>query len=139
MSSKEDKKHSVGGKQGQMLLEEGATRENKKLIKAKEIARKLKSIDHFVFVWGQKGKYYLPPKSVITWHYVSQILCREKRLLKISDVGHTMEVPKVRGAVVNELFQQIKHINNMDLYFPDFTDCQNVPRDYFFNVSLSRF
>jgi len=54
----------------------------RRLVKAKEIARKIKSFDHFIYVWGQKGQYYLPPKNVITWHYVSQILAQEKNFLK---------------------------------------------------------
>jgi len=111
----------------------------RRLVKAKEIARKIKSFDHFIYVWGQKGQYYLPPKNVITWHYVSQILAQEKKLLKMEEVGSSLEVPKVRGTVVNEMFRKVKMENGLHLYFPDFTDTQNVPRDYFFNVGVIRY
>ena len=103
-------------------------------MRAKDIARKLKSFDHFVYVWGERGRYYLPPKSCITWHYISQILSKEKRLLKLDSVGHQIDIPKVRGSVVNDMFHQVKRSNNLAQYFPDFTDTQNIPRNYFFNV-----
>ena len=109
-----------------------------KLVKAKDIARKIKSFDHFLYVWGHTGGYYMPPKSVFTWHYVSQILAQEKRLLKVSEVGHVLEVPKVRGSVVNEIYHKEKLNGGLAAYFPDFTETQNVPRDYFFNVKLIR-
>jgi hypothetical protein len=112
---------------------------NQRRVKAKEIARKLKSFDHFVYVWGEKGHYYIPPKSVLTWHYISQILAQEKRLLKLEEVGHMLEVPKVRGSVVNDMFDRVKDDNGLHFYFPDFTESQNVPRDYFFNVRIIRY
>lgn len=33
---------------------------------AKDIARKIKSLDHFVYLWGHKHNYYLPPKHSLT-------------------------------------------------------------------------
>lgn len=109
-----------------------------KLVKAKDIARKIKSFEHFIYIWGHKGGYYMPPKNVLTWHYVSQILAREKWLLRVDQVGHALEVPKVRGTVVNDMYHLIKRDNGLEKYFPDLTDTQNVPRDYFFNVQLTR-
>ena len=53
-------------------------------------------------------------------------------------MGHILEVPKVRGAVVNEIYHREKANNGLSAYFPDFTEAQNVPRDYFFNVQLKR-
>ncbi len=92
-----------------------------------------------MYVWGHKGGYYMPPKSVLSWHYISQIMAREKRLLKAEQVGHSLDIPKIRGTVVNEMYHSIKTEAGLSLYFPDLTDTQNVPRDYFFNVSLNRF
>ena len=66
-----------------MEVEHEAPVQQKTLVRAKDIARKIKSFDHFLYVWGHNGGYYLPPKSVFTWHYISQILAREKRLLKV--------------------------------------------------------
>lgn len=109
-----------------------------KLVKATEIARKIKSFDHFIYVWGYKAGYYLPPKNVLTWHYISQVLAHEKHLLKVERVGHEFEVPKARGSVVNDIFHRIKDTNGLHYYFPDLTETQNVPHNYFFNVSLRR-
>jgi len=111
---------------------------SKKLIKAKDIARKVKSFDHFIFIWGEKGQYYLPPKSIMSWHYISQVLAQEKRLLKLEDVGHQLEVPKIKGNAVNDMYEKVKGEEGLHYYFPDFADSQNVARDYFFNVTLKR-
>lgn len=121
-----------------MDIEQGDVPAQRKLVKAKDVARKIKSFDHFLYVWGHTGGYYMPPKSVFTWHYISQLLAREKKLLKVEQVGHTLEVPKVRGAVVNDIYNREKYNHGLSAYFPDFTDTQNVPRDYFFNVKIIR-
>ena len=121
-----------------MQIEKAENSEKKRLVKAKDIARTIKSFDHFVYIWGSKGKYYLPPKSVLTWHYISQVLAKEKRLLKLEQVGHQIEIPKVKGTLVNDMFHEIKHENGLHFYFPDLTENQNVPRNYFFNVNLFR-
>jgi len=110
-----------------------------KIMKAKEIARKIKSFDHFIHVWGDKARYYLPPKRCLTWHYISQILCKEKRLLKIDQVGHEVEIPKVKGSVLDSMWQKAKDLNGMHEYFPDIHKSSHVPRKYFFNVRLIRF
>ena len=129
-----------GFQQQQIIAEEiSADTMKQKFIKAKDIARKLKSFDHFIYVWGEKGRYYLPPKNTLTWHYISQILAKEKRLLKLDEVGHQIEVPKVRGKVVNEMFDEVKHVNGLHFYFPDFSESHSVPRDYFFNVIITRY
>lgn len=121
-----------------MNVEQGVEAPGGRLVKAKDIARTIKSFEHFIFIWGHKAGYYLPPKTVLTWHYVSQILAHEKRLLRTDQVGHVLQVPKVRGSVVNDMYQSIKDIDGLHRYFPDFTSTQNVPRDYFFNVRLIR-
>lgn len=119
-------------------VERGTNIPKNKLVKAKDIARKIKSFDHFLYVWGHKGGYYMPPKTILTWHYISQILAREKRLLKMEEVGYALKIPKVRGSMVNDMYHQIKNEKGLHMYFPDLTETQNVPRDYFFNVRLKR-
>lgn len=118
-----------------MNIEQEGLERPRRLMKAKDIARKIKSFDHFIHLWGEKARYYLPPKRCLTWHYVSQILCNEKRLLKLDQVGHIAEIPKMHGAVIKDMWNSSKNINSMHLYFPDINESQQVPRDYFFNVS----
>lgn len=108
------------------------------LIKAKDVARKIRSFDHFIYVWSQKGKYYVPPKNYLTWHFIAQVLSKEKRLLRLEQVGPEVDIPKVHGTWVNEMYHDNKATNSLSLYFPDISDVQNVPRKYFFNVSLIR-
>ena len=126
-------------KQRLMNVEEGRAMNKPKTLKAKHIARKIKSFDHFIYIWGEKAGYYLPPKSHITWHYISQVLSREKRLLRLGEVGHIIDIPKVKGALVNEMFGDIKDFNELHSYFPDFTESHNIPREYFFNVRIKRY
>ena len=121
-----------------MNIEKTGNQPKQRLVRAKDIARKVKSFDHFIYIWGSKGKYYLPPKSVLTWHYISQILAKEKRLLKLEQVGYQIEIPKVKGTLVNDMFHEVKDHNGLHYYFPDLSENQNVPRDYFFNVRIIR-
>lgn len=108
-------------------------------LKTQDVARKLKSFDHFLYVWGTKGGYYLPPKSALTWHYISQVLAGEKLLLRIQQVGHVQELPKAKGFLVQDLWEECKAINEMHAYLPDVTPRTHAPRTYFYNVSLTRF
>jgi hypothetical protein len=105
-----------------------------RLVKAKDIARKIKSFDHFLYVWGGKGGYFMPPKSALSWHYISQILAGEKKLLLIKDVGHVQELPKSKGLLVRSLWEKWKHLNALHSYLPEITEQTQVPRTYFFNV-----
>ena len=41
---------------------------------AKMVARKISSFDHFIYLWGTKANYYLPPKHCLTWRFISQVL-----------------------------------------------------------------
>ena len=107
-------------------------------LKASEVARKIKSFDHFLFVWGTKAGYYLPQKNCLTWHYVAQVLAGEKRLLRVDQVGHVQELPKARGVLVNELWEHCKSINELHCYFPDVTPRSQIPRTYFYNVKIIR-
>lgn len=127
------------GKGATLDIESEGTGKRGKMVKAKEVARKIRSFDHFVYLWGEKAKYYLPPKKYITWHYISQILAREKKLLKIEQVGNPIELPKVKGFFINDLWLKYKEINSLEVYFPDMGSGQHIPRNYFFNVGLMRF
>ena len=74
-----------------------------RLLHTKDVIRKLKKFNHFLYVWGTKGGFYLPPRSALTWHYVSQVLGGEKSLLRVEDVGRLQELPKAKGLQVNLL------------------------------------
>ena len=121
-----------------MLIETSGGNRSLKLVKAKDIARKIKSFEHFTYLWGEKARYYLPPKRCMTWHYISQILCNEKKLLKLDQVGHIIELPKMQGSLIKNMWNECKNRNGLHTYFPDIHEGQQVPRQYFFNVSLIR-
>jgi len=127
------------GKQTYMQVESGNNENPPKSIRAKDIAKKIKSLDHFVYVWGTKAQYYLPPTKYLTWHYVSQIIAKEKKLLKLSEIGGLIELPKAKGILVNDIWEEFKDVNDLHMYFPDIHDSQFVPRTYFYNVILKRF
>ena len=103
-------------------------------VKAGDVARKLKSFDHFIYLYGQKAGYYLPPKHVMSWTYISQILSEEKILLRSVDVGSLLVLPKCRGLAIQDVWKKYKDVNHLHKYFPDTSDAGRIPRDYFFNV-----
>lgn len=103
-------------------------------ILAKDVARKIKSFDHFIYLWGHKHNFYLPPKHFLTWRFVTQVLSGEKKLLKNSDVGRSIEIPKMRGLKVNELYHSMKQTNGLHYFFPDMGPTDTIPRTYFFDV-----
>ena len=108
-------------------------------ILAKEVARKIKSFDHFIYLWGHKHGYYLPPKHSLTWSFIAQILTGKKKLLKIQTVGRSIDIPKMRGLRVNELYRSLYKVNNLGDYFPDFANTDTIPRNYFFDVKSKGF
>lgn len=117
------------------LAEEGVVRQAPHtMVRALDVARKLKSFDHFLYVWGAKGGYFLPPRSALTWHYVSQVLAGEKLLLRADQVGHVQELPRAKGVLIEELWEECRQINSMHAYLPDVTPKTHVPRTYFLNV-----
>lgn len=110
-----------------------------KRMRAQEVARKIKSLDHFCYVWGTKAGFYLPPRKCLTWHFVSQILAKEKLLLRLSDMEGLVDLPKVKGIIVDNVFAHYRDANQLEKYFPDRHASQRVPREYFYNVQLIRF
>lgn len=104
-------------------------------IKSRDIARKLSSFDHFIYVWGVKAGYYIPPKSSLTWQFISEVICGKKKLIKASIIGVPLNIPKFKGILVKNHYEQYANINNLYMYFPNITDGVSVPRDYFYNVS----
>ena len=105
-----------------------------RIMKAGDVARKLKSFEHFIYLYGQKAGYYLPPKHVLSWTYIAQILAEEKILLRSVDVGSILVLPKCRGMMIDEVWSKYKDSNQLHRYFPNFSDASRIPRDYFFNV-----
>ena len=108
--------------------------QDNRVLKAKEVAQKIKSFDHFAYLWGVKAGYYLPPKRSLTWRFVAQVLSGQKRLLKVSEVGYPIEMPKFKGQHVDNIWQQFKDTNQLHSYLPDVTGNAPIPRTYFYNV-----
>ena len=104
-------------------------------IEACEVARRIRSFDHFAYVWGTKAGYYIPPHSSLTWHFISQVLAGEKKLLRAADVGFPFKVPKFKGQLAQDHWNKFKGIGDLRLYFPDISEGLTVPREYFYNVS----
>lgn len=119
---------------GNLDVEQIAQNPHQLTIKAKEVARKIQSVDHFIYIWGGKGGFFLPPKKFITWRFVAQLLSNEKRLVKSKDVATPVALPKVKGLYVEELFWRYYEENDLHRYFPDLGNGHRIPRDYFFNV-----
>lgn len=105
-------------------------------IASKQVAKRIRTFDHFIFLWGHQSNYYVPPKHVLTWHFISQVLSGEKLLLRNDQIGTAINMPKMKGVRIREIWDHLKNKNDLKSYFPDFpaTDC--IPRDYFFNARL---
>lgn len=116
------------------MPEEPRPRRPRVVLKAGEIARKLRSFDHFAYLYGQRAGYFLPPKHALAWACVAQILSEEKLLLKASDVGPPLILPKSRGLHIEISWARYKDAHDLHRYFPDTIDSGRIPRDYFFNV-----
>ena len=67
--SRRNQRGRTEGEQSNMENDRGIVK-----MRAKDIAAQIQSIEHFMFLFGTEGKYFLPPKSVITWAYVKQVL-----------------------------------------------------------------
>lgn len=103
-------------------------------VKCRDIAHQLQSIDHFIFLYENEGKYYLPPRKLITWHYVRQILSGEKLFIKVDQIRSMYTLPKSRGLCVNDLFKDAMKDIELMKFFPDIPENSSVPRNYFLTV-----
>lgn len=127
-----------GSQRGGMNVEEPQSGPRSEVVlRAGDVARKLRSFDHFIYLYGQKAGYYLPPKHALTWSFVAQILAGEKMLLKASDVGPILSLPKSRGILIQDLWQMYREVKGLHRFFPDMSKESRIPRDYFFNVVSS--
>lgn len=100
-----------------------------------EIAGRLLSIDHAMYFFSQKCGFYLPPRHVMSWHFISQLLAGEKMLIKATEVGSIAQIPRAKGVMIEDFWDEFKDSNKMHMFLPDFTPGMRVPREYFFNVS----
>lgn len=105
-------------------------------VPTKEIARRIKSFDHFVYLWGHKANYFLPPKHSLTWHFISQILSGNKKLLKNDIVGRCIDMPKVRGYRIKDIYSEFCKRCDINNYLPNISETDCIPRNYFFNAFL---
>ena len=105
-------------------------------IKTKEIADQLKSIDHFLYLYTVEGKFFLPPKYLISWEYVKKILTGEKKLLKQSQIEVFINLPKARGFNIINIFREMEDDEEFNRYFPDLKKSSSIPREYFLTVGL---
>lgn len=102
--------------------------------KSKEIANKIPSVEHFMYLYSTEGQYYLPPKQMLTWSYIKQILIGEKLLIKFDSIQGQMILPKARGVRVADLFEKLENDLELMKYFPDMSPDRVIPREYFFTV-----
>ena len=126
--------------------EEGKVGSNKMLIEhpskptatrsliTREVARKAKSVDHFLVLWGEKAGYHLPPKKSITWDFIAQVLAGKKKLFQIKEIGEVSDIPKVKGVLVKNLWEKYKNFKGLKDYFPDISSGRAISRKYFFSV-----
>lgn len=71
--------------------------------------------------------------SVLTWKYIAQFLSKEK-MLKASEVGAIVELPKAKGLLVESPFVELKNEKDFNQYFPDDPERRAIPRAFIFNV-----
>lgn len=128
--ARQNQRERAEGSVGGLLTERGATK-----LRAKDIATAIPSIEHFMYLFGTEGKYFLPPQSIVTWAYVKQILGGEKLLLKFDRVESQLFVPRTKGFKVNEAFREMASDTEFLRFFPDPTPHSTVPRLYFLTVS----
>lgn len=126
-----EKKRGKNFEMGSIIPEE-----TKIIVKTSQIAAKIRSVDHFVYLYATERKYFLPPKKFITWEYIRQILSGEKVLLKFRRIEQQFQLPRTKGFYVRSVFQQLANDSEFMLYFPDFSKDAHVPRDYFITVVL---
>lgn len=107
-----------------------------KQLKAKKIARKIRSFDHFIYLFGVKGGFYLLPRFTLSWVYIGQILSGEKKLLKSEEVGPPVNLPRFRGIVIENMWEDFKNEDDFAKYFPMTKKGTHIPREYFINVFL---
>ena len=107
--------------------------------KTKNVAAKLRSIEHFMFLYGNEAGYFLPPRELITWSYIRQVLTGVKILLKFERLGTNFQFPKSRGFRVKTAFEEMSSDKDFMRYFPDIPPKTNIPREYFLTVSIKRY
>lgn len=127
---KRDKKKQKNAEIGSIIPEEP-----KIILKTSQVVSKLRSVDHFMYLFATEGKYYLPPRKFITWEYIRKILSGEKVLLKFRRIDSQFQLPRAKGFYIKAVYEQISNDTEFVRYFPDFSKDAHIPRDYFLTVT----
>ncbi len=104
------------------------------VLRAKDVARKIPSLQHFAHLYEVKAGYYLPPRYALSWRYVHQVLTGKKKLVRASEVGHPVSLPRFRGLQIEREWRRVQNVGDFATYFPDIPRGNHVPREYFLNV-----
>ena len=62
--------------------------------------------------------YYLPPEKMCTLNFLKDVL-NGKKLLKVSQIKGIPRLPRIPEINVCNIWNDIKHENNITIYFPD--------------------
>jgi hypothetical protein len=108
---------------------------SKSIFWSSQIAQKLQSIDHFIYLYATEGKYFLPPRCLITWEFIRKVITGDKLLFKFNKISPQNYLPRAKGLSVNNLFEEMRNDTDFLRYFPDIPKGTSVPRDYFMTVS----
>ena len=102
----------------------------------RQVLTKIKSKEHFMYIFGEKGNFYLPPKKYITFKYIKQILSGDKSLLSESELIKCFQFPKRKGFNFTKYYRTFIKLPQISLYFPDLSKNQHPPKEFFFNVRI---
>ena len=104
----------------------------------RSILRKVKSKEHFMFIFGEKGDFYLPPISYITFKFIKKVLSGEKSLLPNDELKKSFNFPKRKGFNFVKYYRSFMKMPTISMYFPDLTRNQHPPKEFFFDVSINK-
>ena len=98
------------------------------------LKRKIKSPQHFIFMFGMELKYHLPPKHSITWPFIVKVLTGEKKLVKQRDIPFLQAIPKIEEFQMKKIWPTYRKDKGFCQYFPDIDSDRYPPRNYFYQI-----
>lgn len=99
----------------------------------------LKNKDNLILKLGCSGRFLVPPKSIISYKFLAQVLRGEKQLLRLQEVKLSICPPRVKGLSVRELWPELSQNPHFRSFFPDMNENRFPPRRFFFQILAALF